>query len=297
MKQTFDIYQVITDKITAMLEQGVIPWKRPWTGVLDGATSYSTGKPYSYLNQLMLEDPGEYITFSECERLGGHIKKGAKSKMVVFWKWLTVAKKGEDGQPVIKDGEPQYKEIPMLRYFNVFNIQDCEGIEPHAKEEYKPVDPIEEGEEVIAGYLGRETELRFQNDRPSNRAYYSPGADKVVVPMREQYNHLNEYYSTTFHELTHSTLKASRCNREEDNKLAAFGSADYSREELVAELGSAYLMGRCGIDTDKTTRNSAGYIQGWLRALKNDKNMIVWAAGRAEYAAKYILTGEKRKEE
>ena len=289
----FDIYQVITDKIIEMLSKGIIPWHRPWTGVEEGAVSYTSRRPYSLLNQILLGEPGEYITFKECERLGGKVKKGAKSQMVVFWKWLGVEKKDGEGNTIVgEDGEPEMKNIPILRYFNVFNINDCEGIKPH---ENKVIinDPIAEGEKVISEYISREN-LGFQNDKPSNRAYYSPMEDRVVVPMRSQYKCVNEYYSTTFHELTHSTLKAWRCDREGENKVAAFGSENYSKEELVAELGSAYLMAHCGIETVKTMTNSAAYIQSWLRALKNDKKMIVYAAGKAEYAAKYILTGEKR---
>ena len=129
----------------------------------------------------------------------------------------------------------------------------------------------------------------FQNDKPSDRAYYSPSKDCVIVPMLTQYAIAEEYYSTTFHELTHSTLHETRLNRKSEQKLAAFGSEDYSREELVAEMGSAMLCATAKIDSEKAFKNSVAYIQSWLKALKNDKKMIVWAAARAEKAAKYIL--------
>ena len=293
MEKKFDIYQVITDKITAMLEEGIIPWKRPWSGVMQGAVSYTSRRPYSLLNQILLGEDGEYITFNECEKLGGKVKKGAKSQMVVFWKWLLTEKRDENGSVVLdENGEAEVKKIPILRYYNVFNIKDCEGIKPHENKVIEN-DPLEEGERVINAYVSREN-LRFENDKPSNKAFYSPSGDYVVVPMIGQYKNVNEYYSTAFHELTHSTMAESRCNRMAENKLAAFGSADYSKEELIAELGSAFLMAHCGIDTQATTKNSAGYIQGWLRALKNDKKMIVFASSKAEYAANYILTGEKK---
>ena len=151
------------------------------------------------------------------------------------------------------------------------------------------VQPIEAAEKVIADYLSRQPKLRFQNDKPSNRAYYSPGQDMVVVPMLSQYAIPAEYYSTTFHELTHSTIPASRCDRVSENASAFFGNEDYSREELVAEIGSAMLCNRTGIEVEKAFRNSVAYIKGWLKALKDDPKMIVWAAGRAEKAAKFIL--------
>ena len=131
--------------------------------------------------------------------------------------------------------------------------------------------------------------LTFRNNVPTDKAYYSPGSDLVSVPMLSQYDIAEEYYSTTFHELTHSTMPESRCNRKAEQKLAAFGSEDYSREELVAEIGSAMLCSSVKIDCDKAFNNSVAYIQGWLRKLKNDNKMIVWASSRAEKAAKYIL--------
>ena len=293
----FDIYQVITDKITAMLEQGIIPWHKPWTGTLAGAVSYTSRKPYSLLNQMMRGEPGEYITYTECTKLGGTIKKGAKSQMVVFWKRYPIEEKDAQGNVVLdRNGEPKKKNIPLLRYFNVFNIKDCEGIKAHRKAKVNHNDPLAEGEAVINAYVGREEHLKFVSE-VSNKAYYSPSEDKVVVPELSQYEHPNAYYATAFHELTHSTLKASRCDREAENAGAYFGNEGYSKEEPVAELGSAYLMANCGIDTDDTTKNSAAYIQNWLQALQNDKKMIVGAAGKAEYAAKYILTGERRAEQ
>ena len=135
--------------------------------------------------------------------------------------------------------------------------------------------------------------MTFQNDKPSGKAYYSPSKDLVVVPKINQYEIVEEYYSTTFHELTHSTMKKSRCDREEDNKMAAFGSKDYSREELVAELGAAMLCTYTGLDSEKAFKNSVAYLKGWLKALKSDNKMIVWASSRAEKAARYII-GENK---
>ena len=141
---------------------------------------------------------------------------------------------------------------------------------------------------VIAGYVTR-SGIEFHNTTPSNEAYYSPALDSVTVPMLSQYDDPAEYYSTTFHELTHSTGHASRLNRLTTGRPAAFGGTEYSKEELTAELGSCYLMAHCGINSDTTERNSAGYLQSWLKALKNDKSLIIGAASRAEKAAALIL--------
>lgn len=295
---SFDIYQAVTDRIVAMMEQGEIPWKKPWTGAMDGAISYSSRRPYSLLNQLLLGEAGEYITWTDIVKAGGALKKGAKAKMVVFWKQVVVQSHDKEGKPKVdENGKPVTHIIPMLRYYNVYAVKDCEGIKPHFNDVDKlpEVTPMRKGEMVIAAYLEREKTLVFET-RKSNEAYYQPSADKVVVPLISQFfPAVEEYYSTAFHELTHSTLKKSRCDREAENAgVSFFGTTDYSREELVAELGAAMLMGHCKIETPASEKNSAAYLQSWLKVLKNDKKMIVAAASRAEAAARYILTGERK---
>ena len=182
--------------------------------------------------------------------------------------------------------------MPVLKYYPVFHIDDCEGIESKIKVEESTgpkISPIESAEKVLNGYVEREKDLQFRNNIPTDRAYYSPTLDLISVPMLTQYEIAEEYYSTTFHEAVHSTMPESRCNRKSEQKLAAFGSEDYSREELVAEIGSAMLCNNVGIDCEKAFKNSVAYIQGWLKKLKDDNRMIVWAASRAEKAARYIL--------
>jgi len=288
-KKGNNVYQMVTDRVIEQMKKGIIPWQRPWNGTADGAINYVTRKPYSLLNQMLLGRNGEWITFKQLKERGGSIKKGAKSGIVVFYgKYTYTKEEKEDGQEAIVVKE---HTIPVLRYYNVFHIDDCTGID--SKLESKPVavatEPIENAETIINGYVGREEGLKFKNDEPSNRAFYRPSDDLVVVPMLSQYSVTEEYYSTAFHELTHSTMAESRCNRKKENALAAFGSKNYSREELVAELGSAMLCTVAGLNSDKAFKNSVAYIQGWLKALANDNKMIVWAASRAEKAARYIL--------
>ena len=201
----------------------------------------------------------------------------------------TVKVKNEQGEIEERTKE---KSIPVLRYYNVFHIDECEGIESKVQQvEQQPenqLQPVERAEQVINSYVEREN-LKFNNQSISGDAYYSPMRDEVVVPKLSQYQIAEEYYSTTFHELTHSTMKEGRCNRRQDGAIAAFGGEDYSREELVAELGSAMLCKQVGIDCEKAFKNSVAYIQSWMKALKNDNKAIVWAAARAEKAAKYIM--------
>ena len=152
---------------------------------------------------------------------------------------------------------------------------------------FREVEPIEEADKIITMYVNRE-HIDFE-ELPSNEAFYSPSRDRVVVPMKEQYENINEYYSTTFHELTHSTGHKSRLDRLETGADAAFGSETYSKEELVAEIGSASLMNMLGIETPQTFKNSTAYIQNWLQVLKNDNKFIVSASSRAEKAVNFIL--------
>ena len=286
-----NVYQAVTDRIIAQMEHGIVPWHKPWTGAADGAINYVSRRAYSVLNQWLLGRDGEWLTFKQVQQCGGRIKKGAKAGMVVFYTQqqykVMVNVEDEDGNV---HEEERTKVKPVLRAYNVFHISDCEGIESKIQEGVKnDVEPIEQAEKVISEYVSREKELTFRNDSVTDKAYYSPASDMVCVPMISQYDVVEEYYSTTFHELVHSTMKESRCNRKAENKMAAFGSADYSREELVAEAGSAMLCTKVGIDCDKAFKNSVAYIQSWLKALKNDNKMIVWAASRAEKAAKYIM--------
>lgn len=277
-----NVYDMITDRIIAELEKGQIPWQKPWTGVRDGAYNRITKRPYSLLNQMLLQHRGEYATFKQWQDLGGHVRKGEKSEIVCFWKIL----ESEETNP--ETGEKEIKKIPLLRYYNVFHISQVDGVEPLALEQLNnEVEPIESGDKIINDYINRE-HLNFVECK-SNKAYYSPSNDTVVVPLKEQYNLINEYYSTTFHELTHSTGHKNRLNRLQTGAVAAFGSENYSKEELVAEIGSTTLMSIAGIETPKTFRNSTAYIQNWLQVLRNDNKFIVSASSKAEKAVNYIL--------
>lgn len=284
-----NVYQMVTDRIVEQMKQGIIPWQKPWSGVSaqdGGAINYVSRRPYYLLNQLLLGKPGEWLTWKQIEECGGSVRKGAKARFVVFYTQLEIKEKEMTDAGEEKE---RTKKIPLLRYYNVFHLSDVDGLKSKiVPGETFNAEPIEEAEKVIAGYLSRESGLTFKPTK-GDRAYYSPAQDTVVVPLLSQYKVREEYYSTTFHELTHSTIPEGRCNRKAENAHAFFGNSDYSREELVAEIGSAMLCNRVGIECSKAFRNSVAYIQNWLQALNNDPKMIVWAAGRAETAAKFIL--------
>lgn len=281
------VYELVTERIIAELEKGEIPWHKPWTGLggeRNGAWSRSTGRAYSLLNQMLLGKPGEYLTFKQCEAAGGKVRKGEKSSMVVFWKQVAV----DDEEEKDENGKPKKKLVPMLRYYNVFHIDQCDGIEAKYKAaEIGRFDPIAEAQAIADEYSERE-HLTIDHVA-GDEAFYSPARDCIQLPLREMFPENREYYSTLFHEMVHSTGHKSRLNRLD--RVAAFGSEDYSKEELTAEIGAAALMNRVGIETARTFKNSAAYIQSWLEALRNDTRMIVSASSRAEKAVNYIING------
>lgn len=269
-----DLYKEITERIINQMQEGIIPWHKPW--ISGKAISHTTGKPYSLLNQMMLGKPGEYLTFKQCQAEGGKVKKGEKAQMVVFWKWMTV----EDEET------KEEKEVPFLRYYNVFHIDQCEGLQPKYEITLPgTTEPDAAANEIIYDYLDR-SGVKMKHES-GDRAYYQPMTDSVVIPDRKQFAETAEFYSTLFHELTHSTGHESRLNRLE--KTAFFGTESYSKEELIAEIGAATLVNHCGIETSSSFRNSTAYIQNWLSVLKNDKRFIVSAAGKVEKAINLIL--------
>lgn len=287
-----NVYQIVTDKILHELEQGIVPWHKPWTCARSGrvssttaAVSHTTGRPYSLLNQCLLGRPGEWVTWKQAHDEGGTIRKGERASVVVFWKQMTVKEIGPC------TGEETLRSVPILRYFNVFHIDQCEGLTPKWVNVEKPTGsapaPIEIAEDLSASYLTR-TGVTLRHVA-GDRAFYRPGTDSITLPLREQFSDANEYYATLFHEEAHSTGHPSRLNRL--HTAAAFGSDDYGKEELVAEISSACVLHRCGVETAGTLRNSAAYVANWIKAIRGDNRLVVSAAGRAEKAVA-LITGE-----
>lgn len=276
-----NVYEMVTNRIIEQLEKNVIPWQKPWTsGSNKGAYNRISNKPYSLLNQMTLQHSGEYATFKQWTDLGGHIRKGEKAEQIVFWKIQPIEDENEDGEKVIK-------QIPILKYFNVFHISQVDGVEPKEKLEINEHESIEEAEKIKVDYMNRE-HLQIR-ETISDKAFYLPTADYIQVPCKEQYQNIEEFYSTLFHEIVHSTGHKSRLDRKDIKDCLYKGDENYSKEELTAELGSAFLINMLDIETEKSFRNSSAYIQSWLRVLKNDTHFIVSASSRAEKAVKYIL--------
>lgn len=300
----FDAYQMVTDRICALLEQGLKPWAQPWSSAVSCAWSGNDGRVYTLLNQMLLADPdkkyktiselfddirGEWVTYNQAQARGGQVRKGEKGRKVVFFKVLDKPTGKFD-----ENGNEKHEAIPFLNVYTVFHVRQCDGIEQkyHLNDD-KLFDftADDSAEKVAAEYIAREG-ITYLKEK-GNRAYYRPFDDTVVTPLPEQFKDNGEYYSTLYHVLTHSTGNEKRLNRL--TKAAAFGDDDYSTEELVAEIGSAPLMATLGIETVSTLHMSAAYIKNWLKALKNDKRMIVVASSRAEKAVKMILNIKKEK--
>ena len=284
-KKEMNVYQIVTGRIIKELEKGLIPWRKPWIDIRlqSGAYNRVSKKPYSLMNQMLLAQEGEYATFKQWTALGGSLKENARSEIVVFWKMQVIQEEKENG-------EIEEKQIPFLRYYRVFHISQIDGIEPLPKPEIPQVEGIKAGDQLIEEYASRE-KIQIK-ETISNEAFYNPRKDMIVVPQKGQFQEINEFYSTIFHEIVHSTGHSTRLNRDTMGK-ASFGTNLYSREELVAETGSAMLMNIVGIETPGTFNNSAAYIQSWITHLQQDEKLIVTASAKAEKAVRYILNGQE----
>ena len=211
------VYEMVTDRIISQLKQGVIPWQKPFTGIRSGAYNRISKKSYSLLNQMLLQYDGEYATFKQWESLGGHVRKGEKSEIVVFWKIQPV-------EEIKEDGTKEVKQIPLLRYFNVFHISQVDGVEPLQADTMNNIEPIEKAENILHDYWNREN-ITVEHIA-SDDAYYSPSRDLIHLPLFEQFKDANEYYSTAFHE---------SCNGELNVKNQK-GKAQSRRKRLSQEI-------------------------------------------------------------
>lgn len=286
---TTSIYDIITDKILAKLEEGTAPWHKSWR--TQTPMNFFTGKAYRGINTFLLagyEDP-RFMTFNQIKSKKGWLKKGAKSEIVVFWTKLENKKSNED--EVDADDEDLINSRKfVLKYFNVFNAKDIEGIE-FPKLESNTNNTIQTAQEIADSYLQQIKSFSHGGDR----AYYAPNNDHIQMPTLNSFDSSEEYYSALFHEIAHSTGHASRLDRKGITELSRFGSHSYSYEELIAEMTSAFICNAAGIEN--TIDNSAAYIQGWSKVLKENKKMIVQAAGQAQKAADFILNNESVKED
>jgi len=296
-----DVYQEITDRVCEMLESGVAPWRKPWVGGGTSAmpVSFITSKPYRGVNVLLLAmtqmvrgyTSRYWLTYKQAQAKGGQVRKGEKGTRVVFWNFFKKDAKGADGKPQVdENGNVQQDTIPFMKWYTVFNTNQIDGLDvPNESTEPLPVDGaeiVEAGEAVLAGWAGK-PDIGFGG----GKAFYRPSTDTIQMPERETFNSTAGYYSTLFHEMVHSTGHKSRLDRPEVSSPTFFGSHNYSKEELVAELGSCFIAASTGVPMDLD--NSAAYCAGWLKVLKNDNRFVLSAASKAQKAADMILGTEE----
>ena len=279
------VYEVITNRIIEQLEAGVAPWHKPWkeSGRAALPKNLVTGREYRGINVWILMasrfDSPYWLTFRQALDLGGNVCPGERGTPVVYWKF---------GKREVQDGDEILEKPTVLcRYYTVFNTEQCNGIAtPSATLEPGPeITPIEACEQAVNGWSQKPT---IQHG--GARASYSKLEDRVRMPEAQDFDTIEEYYATLFHELTHATGHPTRLNRSTLMDSEFFGDENYSREELVAEMGAAFLCGITGIGS-RTINNSAAYLQCWIEAIKNDSRLVLVAAGQAQKAVDLIQTG------
>lgn len=286
-----DVYQMITDLIIEKLESGIIPWRKPWNDY-GPAVNYLSKKPYHGINQLILNGlhvKPFYLTFHQATSLGGRVKKGAKSIPVVYWNFVyrhKETKRKIASQDIAAYPSDMIVKAAFLKYYRVFNIDDVLNVDfdlpelNHNSNNYS----IEPCDQLLLD-MKDQPEIRHKE----NQAYYDPTHDYINMPPMELFKTSELYYSILHHELIHSTGHPKRLNRFENNEISNFNSSSYSKEELVAEIGAAFLNNHTGILNEETLTDSSTYIQGWLNKLRNDKKFIIEAAGKAQKAVDYII--------
>jgi antirestriction protein ArdC len=275
-----DVYAEVTDRIIAELEAGTVPWVKPWTAAANSMPHNAvSGRAYNGVNVLLCwatqmhkgYASNGWLIFKQAQELGGHVRKGEKGTAIVFWKFNKRTERGADGTEKVTT-------IPMARVYTVFNVEQCEGIEL-PKREVVELTEHERHEHAEQLMVASGVDIRHGG----GRAFYSPGSDYVQLPELGKFAEAAGYYATAMHELTHSTGHKSRLDRDLSGR---FGTESYAAEELVAELGAAFLCAELGIAGDL---RHAGYIESWLRVLKQDKRAIFTASSMATKAAAYLL--------
>lgn len=290
MDRSNDIYQKVTDQIIAELENGRAPWVRPWRAEEPPfPINAFSGRPYHGINVPLLWNSADqqgfasdrWLTFHQVSELGGHVRKGEKSSLAVLYLPRTQEETDALGQPVMdENGEPKLRHYGVIREFRLFNLSQCDDL-PHTLYEpfVRPGEPVEIAEAIA---LNSGVTLRH---RQQSEAFYRPAADMVVMPQPQQFTSCEAYYATLLHELTHATGHASRLNRPGIAGTERT-EAGYAAEELVAEMGSAFLCAICGIEGRLQHSN---YIGFWLDILRQDKRAVIRASGMARSACEWLI--------
>ena len=286
MAKKRDIYQEVTDRIVEALENGTNPWRKPWKG--SGLPrNAATGRQYQGINVFLLwmqslrkgYSSNQWMTFKQAQSLEANVAKGEKGTLITLFRPVERPVFDEHEKPVIdeKTGKQKMNIIPIIRGFNVFNIDQIENLPDGMRIDTTPEwSDVEEAEHIVSRSTAKVV-------HGADSAYFAPRLDTIYMPKKTAFNGKVGYYSTLLHELTHWTGHESRLARDFSGR---FGDESYAFEELIAEMGSAFLFAHCDIEPDM---QHASYIDGWLKVLKRDKRAVFTAARKAQEATDFLL--------
>jgi len=275
MKKKIDIYKMVTDEIIAALEAGVKPWEKSWS--VDGCVALRhNGKPYRGINQLLLwmrgRDNPYWMTYRQAKEYGGQVRSGEKSSISTFFKMFKM--KDKVTEEVIK--------IPLLKRSSVFNAEQIDDLPERFYPQEREIINLDQRDAEVEEFVAR---TRAEIKHGGSKAFFSPHQDFVQMPKFEKFEDGEAYYATLLHELGHWTGHENRLDR---NLKNSYGSKDYAREELVAELAAAMMSAKLGVSA-KPRADHASYLDGWLKVLKEDKRAIFRAASMAQRASDFLI--------
>ncbi|AOM40995.1 ArdC family protein [Xenorhabdus hominickii] len=298
-----DIYQSVTDRIVSALEKGTVPWKKPWRSAVKQyggmlPKNALTGNHYNGVNILLLwmaaEEMGvnvnRWLTYHQAQQLGGQVRKGEKCTLAVIFKPFEVqARDKEEHLLFDNQGNPLMEQRVMLKANPLFNVIQCDGLPEHLLQEGERIP-----EDTLSSKISHEVHTMLEatgvklTSVAQDKAFYSPARDRIVMPLSGQFFTESDYWSTLLHEMVHSTGHVNRLNREGITlKNRKFGDPIYSFEELVAEMGSAFLCAQLEVFGEV---NHESYIDSWLSILKADKKALFRACKQAREASEFLLS-------
>jgi len=309
-KTRVDVYQLVTDRVIKGLNEKGLSWFKSWTDKYGNHLSpinNATGKEYRGINIFLLNsqavfhgyDSNEWVSFKQAQDKGGNVKKGEKSTETIYWiityKYIPTGKFYRNKKALEKDGlkenDKGIQKFFSPKIWKVFNIAQCDGIEPIRNPEPMEVkthnEIIKYAETVYDNYTNKPT-LKFGG----NQAYYRPSIHHVQMPKMDSFLSSDDYYHVLYHELIHSTGNENCLNRKTLVESQGFGSKNYSKEELVAEIGAEFLSSIIGLTPKSDEKNSQAYINGWIKQLTDHPKMILQASQQSTKAVEYILTGK-----
>jgi antirestriction protein ArdC len=285
LKMNNKVAQIVADQIIAKIEtEQLAPWQKSWVskeiGLPRNGVSNKVYKGWNLFVLVFMSENPYWFTYKQAKELGGNVKTGSKSVPIIYWNWIEKGTGEFD-----ENNKEKTKKVPFLRYYNVFNATQCEGL----PEKFYPIadplkihDVITEAQAIVDAMPNRPQLLT------GNSAFYTPALDTVTTPALGSFNKAEDFYSTMFHELAHSTGHGTRLNRKGVTNHDIFGSHQYGQEELVAEFTASFLCYHAGILT-KTIDTSASYLKGWMERIKEDPTMLIYSAQQAQKATDYIM--------